>query len=173
MPSMDVQETVVWIQKDPSPRLILWQEFRFQTQVLNDPYFTALWCRSQKYSSLAWLLLWWYPLPVISGIYNVSAFFFPFRGKKLIIPVHTLTRVVFHCRLKNKRNSLPTICQQEQELWPCLTSRDPGLPLSWWRWNKYHEVLELGCLADTWVSLFWSKNKIESMAKEERIKHRL
>ena len=83
---------------------------QYSTQVPNDSYFTEPWCSSQKYSNLAWLFLWWYPLPVISGIYNVSAFSFLFRGKKLMIPFHTLTHSAFHYGWENKWNFWPTVC---------------------------------------------------------------
>lgn len=64
-----------------------------------------------------------------------------------MILIHTLPQVAFHCGLESKRNSLPTIWYQE--LWPCIPFCDPRLLLSYRRWNKYHELLELGCLVDT------------------------
>lgn len=63
-----------------------------------------------------------------------------------MIPVHMLTHVGFHYGLENKWNSLSIM--YHQELRPCLTSHDPGLLISCWKWKKYYEVLELWPLED-------------------------
>lgn len=160
MPSLDVQKTA-WIEKDLLSGFTLWPQFSFQTQVPNDSYFTETWCRSQKYSNLAWHFLR-YPLPVISGIWNVSTLWLSFRGKKISVPCpHTDSRGFSLC-----------VRKQVEFLANNLPSGTLVLPDYTWPWisNQLLEIEKntrgLGYLPDTWVSLFWSKNKIKGMSKE-------